>query len=216
MLHTPADTLLRVETHHDGSLTLRFDSRKRPLDPETTPIEETEDADVTADVTVTVADNDAFTLKRHKTAVFDEKMALAKTLVATQGNDARMTAIERMFVERCEEKPGDHLLEQHRKYFFTVSPQRDSAISIAQVLDSSFPTIKMGKLAGLKMLNDKKLAVQAKQMQDKQETGRLAIKMDNRRSPRYTTPRGLSPTPNQAMRRRCSVRICLRSRCSFE
>ena len=33
----------------------------------------------------------------------------------------------------------------------------------------------MGKLAGLKMLNDKKLAVQAKQMQEKQQTGRLAI-----------------------------------------
>ena len=81
-----------------------------------------------------------------------------------------------MFVERCEEKPGDHLLEQHRKYFFTISPQRDSVISIAQTLDPTFPTIKMGKLAGLKMLNDSKLAVQAKQMQDKQETGRLAIR----------------------------------------
>ena len=34
----------------------------------------------------------------------------------------------------------------------------------------------MGKLAGLKMLNDKKLAVQAKTMQNKQETGRLVIK----------------------------------------
>ena len=56
-----------------------------------------------------VADDAAttFTRKRHKTDVFSEKMALAKTLVATQGNDARTTAIERMFVERCEEKPGD-------------------------------------------------------------------------------------------------------------
>ena len=40
-IQIPADTTLRVETHHDGSLTLRFD-RKRPLEPETTPIEETE------------------------------------------------------------------------------------------------------------------------------------------------------------------------------
>ena len=108
-IQIPADTTLRVETNTDGSLTLHFD-RKRPLEPETTAIEETEieDADVTA-----VADDAAttFTLKRHKTAVFDEKMALAKTLVATQGNDARTTAIERMFVERCEEKPGDELIE---------------------------------------------------------------------------------------------------------
>ena len=103
-------------------------------------------------------------------------MALAKTLVATQGNDARTAAIERMFIERCEEKPGDELIETHRKYFFTVSPQRDSVLSIAQTLDPTFPTIKMGKLAGLKMLNDKKLAVQAKKMQDKQQTGRLAIR----------------------------------------
>ena len=123
-IQIPAGTLLRVETHHDGSLTLRFD-RKRPLDPETTPIEETENADVTADVTA-VADDAAttFTLKRHKTDVFSEKMALAKTLVALQGNDARTSAIERMFIARCEEQPGDHLLEQHRKYFFTISPQR--------------------------------------------------------------------------------------------
>ena len=115
-LHIPADTALQVQSNPDGSLTLRFD-RKRPLDPETTSIEETEDADVTADVTA-VADNGAFTLKRHKTAVFDEKLALAKSLVATQGNDARTAAIESMFVERCEEKPGDGLIEGHRKYFF--------------------------------------------------------------------------------------------------
>ena len=68
------------------------------------------------------------------------------------------------------------LIETHRKYFFTLSPQRDSVLSIAQTLDVTFPTIKMGKLAGLKILNDKKLAVQAKQMQQKQQTGRLAIR----------------------------------------
>ena len=125
MLHIPAGTMLRVETHHDGSLTLRFDSRKRPLDPETTAIEATEDADVTADMTAG-ADNDvAFTLKRHKTAVFDAKMALAKSLVALQGNDARTTAIERMFIARCEDQQGDDLIEGHRKFIFTLSPQRD-------------------------------------------------------------------------------------------
>ena len=108
-LHISADTTLRVDTNADGSLTLHFD-RKRPLDPEAPPIEATED------VTGTVADDTAttFTRKRHKTAVFDEKMALAKTLVALQGNDARMTAIERMFVERCEEKPGDEKIETSR------------------------------------------------------------------------------------------------------
>ena len=42
-LHIPADTMLRVNTNPDGSLTLRFDSRKRPLDPEATAIEATED-----------------------------------------------------------------------------------------------------------------------------------------------------------------------------
>ena len=172
-IHIPADTTFRVEPHHDGSFTLRFD-RKRPLEPETTTIEATEDADVTG----AVADNDVttFTRKRHKTAVFDEKLTLAKSLVATQGNDARTVAIERMFVERCEEKPGDDLIEAHRKYFFTISPQRDSVLSIAQALDPTFPTIKMGKLAGLKILNDKKLAVQAKKMQDNQESGRLVIR----------------------------------------
>ena len=114
-LHIPVGTMLRVETHLDGSLTLHFD-RKRPHEPETTAIEETEieDADVTA-----VADDavTTFTRKRHKGAVFDEKLTLAKTLVALQGND-RTAAIERMFIERCEEKPGDELIEAHRKHFF--------------------------------------------------------------------------------------------------
>ena len=40
-IQIPADTTLRVETNPDGSLTLHFD-RKRPLEPETTPIEATE------------------------------------------------------------------------------------------------------------------------------------------------------------------------------
>ena len=95
-IQIPADTTLRMETNPDGSLTLHFD-RKRPHEPETTAIEETEieDADVTA-----VADDavTTFTRKRHKTAVFDEKLTLAKSLVALQGNDARTAAIERMFV----------------------------------------------------------------------------------------------------------------------
>ena len=100
-IQIPADTTLRVETNPDGTLTLHFD-RKRPHEPETTAIEETEieDADVTA-----VADDAAttFTRKRHKGAVFDEKLTLAKSLVALQGNDARTAAIESMFVARCEE-----------------------------------------------------------------------------------------------------------------
>ena len=158
-LHIPSDTTLQVQSNPDGSLILHF--RKRPLETETTAIEATEVADADA---ATVADNDATTstLKRHKGAVFDEKMTFAKSLVATQGNDARTTALERLFVARCEEKPGDDLIEAHRKYFFTVSSKRDSVLSIAQALDSSFPMIEMGKLAGLKMLNNRKLAVQAK------------------------------------------------------
>ena len=175
-IQIPADTTPRVETNPDGSLILHFD-RKRTPDPETTSIETTEvaDVDVTADVTA-VADNDVtFTLKRHKTDVFDGKLALAKSLVATHGNDARTAAIERMFVGRCDEQPGDHLIEAHRKYFFTISHQRGSVLSIAQALDSPSPTIKLGKLAGLKMLNDRKVAVRAKKMREKQQTGRLAI-----------------------------------------
>ena len=89
-----------------------------------------------------------FTRKRHKGAVFDEKLTLAKTLVATQGNDARTAAIERMFIERCEEKPGDELIETHRKYFFTVSPQRDSVLSIAQDARPDVPHAEAGQAGG--------------------------------------------------------------------
>ena len=135
-LHIPADTTLQVQSNPDGTLTLRFD-RKRPLDPETTPIEATEDADVTADVTAD--DVTTFTLKRHKTDVFSEKLTLPKSLVATQGNDARTVAIEQLFIARCEEQPGDEKIETHRKFYFTVSPQRDSVLSIAQALDKAPP-----------------------------------------------------------------------------
>ena len=166
---------------------------------------------MTADVTA-VADDAAttFTLKRHKGAVFDEKLTLAKTLVATQGNDARTAAIERMFIERCEEKPGDELIETHRKIFFTVSPQRDSVISIAQTLDPTFPAVKLGKQASLKAINDRKLALQAKNMQDKQQTGRLAIRDGQQMFTRCTTPRKASSSPNQPTRRPCYVKILLR------
>jgi len=174
-IQIPADTTLRVDTNPDGSLTLHFD-RKRPLETEATAIEATAiEAPETADVDVTAVAATTFTLKRHKTTVFDEKLTLAKSLVATQGNAARTTAIERMFVARCEEQPGDDVIEGHRKFIFTISPQRDSVLSIAQALDPSFPTLKLGKLAGLKMLNDRKVAVQAKKMQEKQQTGRLTI-----------------------------------------
>ena len=82
-MHISANTTLRVDTHADGSLTLHFD-RKRPLETETVVIEATEIAD--ADVTA-VADNNAttFALKRHKGAVFDEKLALVPCQVA-RGN----------------------------------------------------------------------------------------------------------------------------------
>ena len=122
-IQIPADTMLRVDTNADGTLTLHFD-RKRPLETETTSIEATEitDADVTADDAATT-----FTLKRHKTDVFNGKLALAKSLVALQDNDARTATIEHMFVARCDQQPGDDLIEAHRKYFFTVSPQRDKS-----------------------------------------------------------------------------------------
>ena len=119
-LHIPADTAVQVQSNPDGSITLHFD-RKRPLEAETTSIEATEITD--ADVTVTVADDAAttFTLKRHKADVFDGKLTLAKSLVALQGNGTRTTALESMFVERCDEQPGDHLIVAHRKYFFPRS-----------------------------------------------------------------------------------------------
>ena len=174
-IQIPADTTLRVDTNPDGSLTLHFD-RKRPLDPETTPIEATEITD--ADVTGTVADD-----TRPRSRSNDTR----PTCLARRWPSPRRSWLSRATTrgrllssacssQRCEEKPGDDLIETHRKYFFTVSPQRDSVLSIAQTLDPTFPTIKMGKLAGLKMLNDKKLAVQAKKMQEKQQTGRLAIR----------------------------------------
>ena len=173
-IHIPSDATLRVDANADGSLTLHF--RKRPLEAETTATEATEVAD--ADMTAAVADIDAttFTLKRHKTAVFDEKLTLAKSLVATQGNDAGTMALVRMFVARCEEKQGDDLLEAHRKFFFTISSQRGSVLSIAQMLDVAFPMIKMGKQASLKALNGRKVALQAKKMQGKQQAGQLAIR----------------------------------------
>ena len=99
-----------------------------------------------------------------------------KTKTKTQGNDARAAAIERMFIARFEEQPGGHLPEQHRKYFFTISPQRGSVLSIARTLDPAFLTVKLGKQASLSALNDRKRALQTKNMQEKQQTGSLAVR----------------------------------------
>ena len=178
-LNISPDTTIHLATNADGSITLRF---KQPLETETTTeLTNTEIANTadTAAAAAAAADNNTtatFALKRHKGAVFDEKLTLAKSLVAIEGNEARSTALERMFVARCEEQPGDDLIETHRKFFFTLSSQRGSVLSLAQTLDPTFPTIKMGKLVGLKTLNDRKLSLQTTTLEHKQQTGRLVIR----------------------------------------
>ena len=114
-IQIPADTTLRVNTNPDGSLTLHFD-RKRPLDPETTPIEATEDADVT----VAVADDAAttFTLKRHKTAVFRREDGPRQDARGIY----RATTRERLLSSAClssdaRRSPGIDLLDAQRSTF---------------------------------------------------------------------------------------------------
>ena len=101
-----------------------------------------------------------------------EQLALARRLVAAPDKPAELT---RIFTERYDSLPGDEHIESYRKYIFQIAKGQNSVLSLAQEIDPSIETIKMGEIPALKEHTAKKIAHQQKAEQLVQQTGKVRI-----------------------------------------
>ena len=77
----------------------------------------------------------------------DVQLAFARRIVAAIGKSAELTKI---FIERYDSLPGDAHIEKHRKYVFQIADRQNSVLSLAQEIDPSIGTFKMGSNPALK------------------------------------------------------------------
>ena len=101
-----------------------------------------------------------------------EQLAFAHRLVVAIDKPAELTQI---FTERYDSLPGDAHIESHRKYIFQIAKGQNSVLSLAQEIDPSIETIKMGSIPALKEYNAKKIAHQDAAQQLVQANGKVRI-----------------------------------------
>ena len=101
-----------------------------------------------------------------------EQLALARRLVAAPDKPAELT---RIFTERYDSLPGDEHIESYRKYIFQIAKGQNSVLSLAQEIDPSIETIKMGEIPALKEHTAKKIAYQDAAEQLAQAKGKVRI-----------------------------------------
>ena len=101
-----------------------------------------------------------------------EQLAFAHRLVAAIDKPAELTQI---FTERYDSLPGDEHIEKHRKYVFQIAKGQNSVLSLAQEIDPSIETIKMGEIPALKEYTAKKIAHQEAAQQLVQANGKVRI-----------------------------------------
>ena len=102
----------------------------------------------------------------------DVQLSFAHRLVAAIDKPAELTQI---FTERYDSLPGDEHLEKHRKYVFQIAGRQNSVLSLAQEIDPSIETIKMGSIPALKEYTAKKIAHQDAAQQRVQANGKVCI-----------------------------------------
>jgi hypothetical protein len=158
--------------YSDDMVTVHFDTTpaKRPL--------EDDDAQETAgdggvDAAVSAEGDDVRVKgKMARKSPDAEQLALAHRLVASVDKSAELTQI---FIERYDSLPGDEHLEKHRKHVFMIAKGQNSVLSLAQEIDPSIETIKMGEIPALKEHTAKKIAHQDKAEQLVQAKGKVRI-----------------------------------------
>ena len=101
-----------------------------------------------------------------------EQLAFAHRLVVAIDKPAELTHI---FTERYDSLPGDEHLEKHRKYVFQIAKGQNSVLSLAQEIDASIETIKMGSIPALKEYTAKKIAHQDAAQRLVQANGKVRI-----------------------------------------
>ena len=153
-------------------VTVHFDTTptKRPLEDDDA--QETAD-DGSVDAAVSAEGNDVRVQgKMARKSPDAEQLAFAHRLVVAIDKPAELTQI---FTERYNSLPGDQYIESHRKFIFQIAERQNSVLSLAQEIDPSIDTIKMGSIPALKEYNAKKIAHQDAAQQLVQQNGKVQI-----------------------------------------
>ena len=170
-LQIPSDHTPRIETKDDTIVVHfdRIDSPKRPLLEE----EETSD-DSGVDAASDDGGVDAASVKGKmaRKAPDDTMLAFARRVVAATDKSIELAQI---FEEVHEETPGGDHIKKHRKYVFQIAKGQNSVLSLAQEIDPSIGTFKMGSIEALREYNAKKIAHQDATEQVVQQTGKVQI-----------------------------------------
>ena len=158
-----------------SSLTVHFDTTpaKRPLEDDDSQ-ETADDGSVDAEPAAVSAEGDDVRVKGKmaRKSPDDVQLALAHRLVAAIDKPAELTQI---FTERYDSLIGDAHIESHRKYVFQIAKGQNSVLSLAQEIDPSIGTFKIGKIPALKEYGAKKIAHQDAAQQLVQQTGKVRI-----------------------------------------
>lgn len=168
-LQIPPGCTPRIEGSND-TLVVHFDrtsSPKRPL------LEEEQTSDDSS-VDAASDDGDAASVKGKmaRKTPDDTMLAFARRLVAATDKPVELT---RIFEERYADCPGDDHIEKHRKFVFQIAKGQNSVLSLAQEIDPSIGTFKMGSIEALREYNAKKIAHQDAAEQVVQQNGKVQI-----------------------------------------
>ena len=167
----PPGTTPRI-VYGDKMVTVHFDTTptKQPLEKDDA--QETAD-DGSVDAAVSAEGDDVRVQgKMARKSPNAEQLAFAHRLVVAIDKPAELTQI---FTERYDSLPGDEHIEKHRKYIFQIAKGQNSVLSLAQEIDPSIETIKMGSIPALKEYNAKKIAHQDAAQQLVQANGKVRI-----------------------------------------
>jgi len=156
----------------NNSITVHFGTipAKRPL--------EDDDAQDTADDgsvdTAVSAEGDDVRVqgKMARKSPDAEQLEFARRLVVAIDKPAELTQI---FTERYDSLPGDAHIESHRKYVFQIAKGQNSVLSLAQEIDQSIETFKMGSIPALNDYMTKKIAHQKASENVVQQHGKVRI-----------------------------------------
>ena len=169
-LQIPLDHTPRIEIK-DDTIVVHFehiDSCKRPLEADESSV------DVSVDAASDDGGVDAASVKGKmaRKAPDVTMLAFARRLVAATDTPAELT---RIFEELHAETPGGDHIEKHRKFVFQIAKGQNSVLSLAQEIDPSIGTFKMGSIEALREYNVRKIEHQDATEQVVQQTGKVQV-----------------------------------------
>ena len=169
-LQIPPDHTPRIEIKDDTIVVHfdRIDSCKRPLEADESSVDVSVDADDAEEEGVVVRVKG----KKARKTPDDTMLAFARRVVAATDKSIELAQI---FEELHAETPGGDHIEKHRKYVFQISKGQNSVLSLAQEIDASIGTFKMGSIEALREYNVRKIEHQNATEQPVQENGKVRV-----------------------------------------